>query len=143
ATSWSGYGEFVHSFDEAGTYTVTGWVKDHAGNEQSKTAEVTVWKGAEDVAQEQQGSEIPLMALLGGLFILVLLVFFLIQVVVIMKRRNQPRMPSGHHGRNPLPHRPADQLTPPHAGGVENGGQDQIEHVVQGDIISLPEHLRN
>ncbi len=142
-TSWSGYGEFVHGFDEAGTYTVTGWVKDHAGNEQSKTVEVTVWKGAEDVAQEQQGSEIPLMALLGGLFILVLLVFFLIQVAVIMKRRNQPRMPNGHHGRSHLPHRPADQLLPPHAGGVENGGQDQIGHVVQGDVIPLPEHLQN
>ncbi len=141
-TYWSGYGEFIHNYDEAGTYTVTGWVKDHAGNEQSKTVEVTVWAGTEDVARDQQGSGAFLLLLLGGLFILVLLVVFLIQVVVIMKRRNRPQMPHVPNGRDNLPHGSAGHLPPAHT-GVEDGGQEQMKHMVRGEVIPLPEHLRD
>ncbi len=142
-TSWSGYAEFTHNYGEVGTYTVTGWVKDHAGNEQSKAVEVIVWKASGNVTEEEQGSGISLPVLLGGLFILVLLVVFLIQMAVIMKRRNQQQIPHVSDGRDKLPHRSTGHLPPAHTAGPENGDQEQIGHVNQGEVIPLPEHLRD
>ena len=106
--TWTVEGKFRHSYEEPGTYTITGAVKDSAGNVRNETYQVTVDASVEDEgSSSKSGSDSTVLITVAGAGGLILLLVVLIEASVIVRRRRRGREsplvmnPNMGHGGRP------------------------------------------
>jgi hypothetical protein len=104
---WTPDFTFTHTYNEPGTYEITGYVKDPAGNIREKTTTIEVMapeeEEPEDNENEENGSSSVILLVMGSIVLLVILGAVLVFVIVrrkghaeTAKQPEQPPSPPVH-----------------------------------------------
>ncbi|MDG6223948.1 MAG: PKD domain-containing protein [Candidatus Thermoplasmatota archaeon] len=85
--SWRSTSSASHSYSEAGTYTIKGWVKDSAGNVAEIERTINVVEEEIPAVDRETGTN-PLLLAGGAVLLVLLLVIIALLAVILVRRRN-------------------------------------------------------
>ncbi|MGA1821743.1 MAG: PKD domain-containing protein, partial [Thermoplasmatota archaeon] len=122
SVSWRVTGTFTTRYDRPGTYNITAYVKDSAGNVVNRTIMVTVDPvSVEEEGNGGSGSSTGLFLTIGAVVLVVVMILIMVEIIVIMRKRS-----SHHHAaavQNPPHARP-----PVHGGTLQGKNQGSVNH---------------
>lgn len=105
SVSWRVTGTFTTKYNTPGTYNITAYVKDSAGNIVNKTVMITVEPLlVEDDPVGNGGSDTGIYIIIGAVVVIIVLLLIIVEVVVIARRRRSHSMPINNHPGHPAVH---------------------------------------
>jgi hypothetical protein len=118
SVSWRVTGLFTTKYREPGTFNITAYVKDSAGNVVNRTIMITVDPiHVEDETSGSGGSNTGVYVAIGSAVVFIILLLIILEVVIIARRRgSQPAQQSIH------PHHPPGNKAPPRNNPPVNHG---------------------